>query len=154
MISLPKYLPLPANLSQGIIRDHQCLHDRRRPLDFSITSILGLGHHLNIALGRSLLVFTAFLVLFLLACLFLLLHTFFVLRLLLLFGAFGSLWGFGCALTALRLLGTSTDKKQIMLLNNWQDVLNLLGLSLFFFVFLGSSRPLLFSLHEPQECQE
>ena len=101
MTSLTKYQTLPAHLSQGLIRDHQCLHDGRRPLDFSITSILGLGHHLNIALGRSLLVFTAFLVLLLLARLFLLLHTFFVLGLLLLFGAFGSLWGFRCALTAL-----------------------------------------------------
>merc|ERR1719340_525789 len=132
MISLTKYLPLPAHLSQGLIRDHQCLQDVRRLIDFSITPIL--GHHLNIALGRSLLVFTAFLVLFLLTRLFLLLHTFFVLGLLLLLGAFGSLWGFRCALAALRLLGTS------------------IGLSLFFFVFLGSSRPLLFPLHEPQEC--
>ena len=115
MISLTKYLTLPDHLSQGLIRDHQCLHDGQRPLDFSITPIL--GHHLNIALGRSLLVFTAFLVLLLLARLFLLLHTFFVLGLLLLFGAFGSLWGFWCALAALRLLGTSTEKKQIMLLN-------------------------------------
>ena len=152
MISLPKYLTLHAHLSHGLIRDHQCLHDGRRPLDFSITPIL--GHHLNIALGRSLLVFTAFLVLLLLARLLLLLHTFFVLGLLLLFGAFGSLWGFGCALTALRLLSASTEKKQIMVLNRSQDELNLLGLSLFFFVFLGSSRPLLFPLHEPQECQE
>ena len=118
MISLPKYLTLHAHLSHGLIRDHQCLHDGRRLLDFSITPIL--GHHLNIALGRSLLVFTAFLVLLLLARLLLLLHTFFVLGLLLLFGAFGSLWGFGCALTALRLLSASTEKKQIMVLNTEQ----------------------------------
>ena len=99
MTSLTKYQTLPAHLSQGLIRDHQCLHDGQRPLDFSITPIL--GHHLNSALGRSLLVFTAFFVLLLLARLFLFLHTFFVLGLLLLFGAFGSLWGFRCALTAL-----------------------------------------------------
>ena len=154
MISLPKYLTLHAHFSHGLIRDHQCLHDGRRPLDFRLLNYSYLRPSSQHALGRSLLVFTAFLVLLLLARLLLLLHTFFVLGLLLLFGAFGSLWGFGCALTALRILSASTEKKQIMVLNRSQDVLNLLGLSLFFFVFLGSSRPLLFPLHEPQECQE
>ena len=36
MISLPKYLTLHAHLSHGLIRDHQCLHDGRRPLDFRL----------------------------------------------------------------------------------------------------------------------
>ena len=110
------------------------------------------GHHLDIARGRSLLIFTALLDFFLL-------HTF--LHFLFLLRTFRSLWSLGCPLTALRFLGTSTGKAVVIFFFRMeyktlsdQFKLNLLGLSLFFFLLFGSSWFLLLSLHQPQESQK
>ena len=67
------------------------------------------GQHLNIAMGRSLLIFTALLELFLVFFLF---HTFlpflFLLR---------TFWSLGCSLTALGFFGTPTGKAAVKVIN-------------------------------------
>ena len=111
-----------------------------------------LGQHLDIARGRSLLIFTALLDFFLL-------HTF--LHFLFLLRTFWSLWSLRCPLTALRFLGTSTGKAVVIFFFRMeyktflcQFKLNLLGLSLFLFLLFGSSWFLLFTFHQPQESQK
>ena len=104
------------------------------------------GQHLNIAMGRSLFIFTALLELFLVFFLF---HTFlpflFLLR---------TFWSLGCSLTALGLFGTPTGKAAVKVTLRYSGW-NLLCLPLFLlFVLFGSARSLLLAFHQPQESQE